>query len=305
MKNAIANHENIFYLNGSPLSGVFGFDGSYDFQYTPINVIGRGFVKQVFADVPQASISISRLLINKDPSFNLTGEGRLYQAKPVNGGLYYDGKYFGFQNAYLNSMSLSCSVGDIPQIQTSFNVYGDIGSGFNPSGDKYAGGVFAPQVKDINLVCRNYCTNRITDFQISFSTPKKPIYALSASGAHVPVAVKNIYPIEVDTSFTLEVDDYEVRDAFKGFSYNNERDFSIGISGKIFNDEPLTVSSGSLESLTAETGAPEILYCYLKSEGAVSIFDFNVVDGALVSEQINSQSDGVMSVKLTYKSYLN
>ena len=49
--------------------------------------------------------------------------------------MFYKNKYFAFDNGYIDSIGISCSVGEIPQIQSSFQIYGDIGPNFNPSGD--------------------------------------------------------------------------------------------------------------------------------------------------------------------------
>ena len=70
MKNSITNYENTFYLNGVALSGINSVDGSYSIDYKPINIIGKGYTKQVIASVPQANISIKRYLVNNDPIFD-------------------------------------------------------------------------------------------------------------------------------------------------------------------------------------------------------------------------------------------
>jgi len=177
MKGAITNYENTFYLGGTALSGVLSVDGSYNIDYKPINVIGQGFTKQVVASIPTAQLSLSRYLVNNDPVLDLTGQQRNFSAVPIDGGLYYKNKYFAFENGYLNSIGISCSVGEIPQIQSSFDVYGNIGPNFNPSGNNYAGSVFVPQVKNITIACRNSSTNRVKDFNIDFNNKNLAIYA--------------------------------------------------------------------------------------------------------------------------------
>jgi len=303
MKNAITNYENIFYLNGAALSGVLSVEGSYNIDYKPINVIGKGFTKQIISSVPEASLSISRYLTNNDPAFNLTGDGGYYKARSIDGGLYYQNKYFGFRNGYLNTLGLQCAVGDIPQLQTSFTVFGDIGNNFNPSGQKYAGGVFVPQVKNIILTCRNSTTNRIKNFNLDFSTPKTAIYGISQSNAELPIEVHNIYPIEVTSSFTLEIDDYETKRAFSDLTSTGTTDFTIAISGTVLADDPLTTYDGI--PLTVSSGSLDILYCFLKAEDSVPIFNFSASDAIIVSEQVNSTSDDLLSVNLSYKTYLN
>jgi hypothetical protein len=308
MKNAITNYENTFYLKGAALSGVTSVDGSYNVDYKPINTIGKGFNKQVMASVPTAELSVSRYLTNNDPAFNLTGDGSSYTAKSVNGGLYYQNKYFSFQKGYLSSIGINCSVGEVPTIETSFDIFGDIGPGFNPSGTSYAGGVFVPQVKNITLTCKNSSTNRVKDFKVDFSTPKQAIYALSETNSQLPVEVHNAFPIEITSNFTLEIDDYETKTAFQDLTSNGETNFDIRISGTILLDTPLTLSSGNDVPFHASSGSTSeyILNAYEKNiEDAVPIFNFSVSDAIIVSERINSSSEDLLSVNLSYKAYLN
>lgn len=304
MKNAITNYENTFFLNGAALSGVISVDGSYNIDYKPINVIGQGFLKQVVAAVPKGQMSITRYLVNNDPVFYLTGDGSNYNALSLNAGLYYKNKYFSFENGYLNAFGINCRVGEIPTIQSSFDVFGNIGSGFNPSGTSNVGMVFVPQVKNITITCRNSTSNRVKDFNIDFNCPNIPIYALQQSNAEIPVEVQNAYPIEVNTSFSLDVDDYQTKQLFDDLAANGTTNFSIRVSGTILNDIPLTTADGvQLEAINSSVLSP--LYSFLKSEDTTPIFNFSNNNAIITSEQVTSSSDDIMSVKLSYKTYLN
>ena len=304
MKNAITNYENTFYLKSAALSGVLSVDGSYSLDYKPVNVLGKGFLKQIMTSVPKAEISISRYLTNNDPALKLTGDGANYISKSIDGGIYYEGKYFSFRKGYLNSLGINCSVGEVPQVQTSFSIYGDIGNNFNPSGQNYAGGVFVPQVKNIILTCRNSTTNRITNFNLDFSTPKNPIYGISSVNAELPIEVHNTYPIEITSSFTLEIDDYETKRAFSDLTSAGTTDFTIKISGTVLNDISLIASSGTNLELTTSSGTPQTFVVYTE-EDAVPIFNFSASDAIIISEKVNSSSDDLLSVNLSYKTYLN
>ena len=70
MKNAITNYENTFYFDGSALSGVISVDGSYNVDYSPLNSLGKGFLKQVMSAPPSANMSVTRYLTNADPIGN-------------------------------------------------------------------------------------------------------------------------------------------------------------------------------------------------------------------------------------------
>jgi len=302
MKGAITNYENTFYLGGTALSGVLSVDGSYNIDYKPINVIGQGFTKQVVASIPTAQLSLSRYLVNNDPVLDLTGQQRNFSAVPINGGLYYKNKYFAFENGYLNSIGISCSVGEIPQIQSSFDVYGNIGPNFNPSGNNYAGSVFVPQVKNITIACRNSSTNRVKDFNIDFNNKNLAIYALRANDSNLPVEVNQVGPIEVTTSFTLDVDDYETKQLFDDLSSNGTTNFTIRVSGTILKDMPLTTADGQI---LQEAAGMQDLYSFLTIEDATPLFNFTNSDAIINSEQVSSTAEDVVSVKLSYKTYLN
>jgi hypothetical protein len=302
MKGAITNYENTLFMDSVALSGVISFDGSYNIETKPINVIGKGFCKQVVAQVPSASVSITRYLVNNDPVFSLTGDRENYTASFTNGGLVYEGKNFGFTNGYLSSFGISCGVGDIPQIQSSFQIFGDVGPSINPSGNSISSAVFVSQVKNISVTCNNSSTNRVKDFNIDFACKKEAIYGLSASNAQYPIEVQNIFPIEVGGSFTLEVDDYQTKNIFDILSSESLNSFSIDVRGTVLIDQFLVTADG-LELVTSDTNEP--FDVYRKLEDSVPIFNFSTNDAIIISEQINSTSDDLLSVKLSYKAYLN
>ena len=299
MKNAVTNYENIFYFDQRALSGVLAVDGSYNLDYSPINVVGKGFLKQVMSSVPTSNMSVSRYMTYSDPILNATGE-RLRLAVPFSAGLYYKNKYFAFDNGYLSSYSVSCSVGEIPSIESQFDIYGDIGPNFNPSGNKNVGSVFVPQVKNIVLTTKGSTTNRITQFNIDYSIPKIPVYGLSSSNSHLPIEVHNAYPIEVTSSFTIEVDDYETKSIFADLTNSSASEFSIDVKASILNDIGLETAGG----VQVETSNNEGINSQNKGDDP-SIFSFSASDAVIVSEQVSSTSDDVMSVNLSYKPYLN
>lgn len=302
MKGAITNYENTLFMDSVALSGVISFDGSYNIETKPINVIGKGFCKQVVAQVPSASVSITRYLVNNDPVFSLTGDRENYTASFTNGGLVYQGKNFGFTNGYLSSFGISCGVGEIPQIQSSFQIFGNLGPSINPSGNGISSAVFVPQVKNISITCNNSSTNRVKDFNIDFTCKKEAIYGLSASNAQYPIEVQNIFPIEVGGSFTLEVDDYQTKNIFDILSSESLNSFIIDVRGTVLIDQFLVTADG-LELVTSDTNQP--FDVYRKLEDSVPIFNFSTNDAIIISEQINSTSDDLLSVKLSYKAYLN
>jgi hypothetical protein len=319
MKNATLNYENHFFLNGSTISGITSVNGSYNINYAPIKTVGVGYNKQIIAEVPVANFSISKYLLYDEPFLNFTGENYDRTAKFFNGSLNYNNKRFGFQSGYLNSFSLSCSVGDVPTTDVDIIVYGDVGPNYNSSGSLRSPYITVPQVKDIIITCSGSSSNRVVNFDYNINCPKEPIYLLYQSGYangspsgpsgptgpisptrnYIPSEVLLRLPIEIDASFTLEVDDYSSRSLYEILNNDNETSFSISIFGTVFEDVPLFVNNQELFINSSNS-----LLIYKKAIG-VKMFTQTISNAKLVSQEYNSTADDVLSVKLNYKGYLN
>jgi len=315
MKNSILNYENRFYLNGNAISGVLSVQGNYSVNYGPINTIGVGYNKQVMAEVPSASFSVNKYLLYNEPFLRFTGERPDKQAQRFAGSIDYFGKSFGFQTGCVNSISLDCSVGEVPQTSIDIQVFGDIGKTISASGNVGAPYISVPQVKDIILTCSGSSTNRITQFNYNINCPKKPIYLLQPSGfsstgpsgpsgptpnfAYVPYEILLELPIEIDASFNLEVDNYEAKKLYEQMTNDIDGAFSISINGTVFEDDFLSVGNSSLT-----VNNNEELFVIRKSVG-INMFNQSFNDFKLVSQEFNSSADDVLSVKLSYKGYLN
>ena len=313
MKGATLNYENFFFLNNSTISGIISVDGGYSINYAPIKTIGVGYSKQVIAEVPVATFSVNKYLLYNEPFLNYTGENLNRNAIGFKGSLNYNNKKFGFLSGYLNSFGLSCAVGEIPTTRSDIIVYGDVGPSYNASGDLKAPYISVPQVKDITLTCSGSSTNRITDFNYNINCAKRPIYILNQSGYsysgptgptepqanYIPYEVLLNLPIEIDASFTLEVDDYTSKSLYSQLDNDNDASFSISINGTVFADEVLTVGG---QNLTVNGGSDLILY---KKLVGINMFNQSFTNVKLTSQEFNSSADDILSVKLNYKGYLN
>jgi hypothetical protein len=313
MKGATLNYENYFFLNNSTISGITSVNGSYNINYAPIKTIGVGYNKQIIAEVPVANFSINKYLLYNEPFLRFTGENPDRTAKSFRGSLNYSNKKFGFLSGYLNSFSLSCSVGEIPTTTSDIVVYGDVGPNYNASGNLKAPYISVPQVKDIVLSCSGSSTNRITNFDYSVNCQKQPIYTLYQSGYsysgptgptapvenYIPKEVLLKLPIEIDASFTLEVDDYSSKSLYDILNNDIDTNFSISINGTVFEDATLPVNG---VDLVVNTNVP--LFTYRKAVG-INMFNQSFNNVKLMSQEFNSTADEVLSVKLNYKGYLN
>lgn len=299
MKNAILNYENIFYLDGQAISGVISVDGSYSINYAPINTIGVGYNKQVIADVPTAEFNVSKYLVYNEPFLNYTGQKNDLIAPSFAGSINYNNRSIGFQSGYLNSFGLSCSVGDIPQTSMGIQIFGDIGSGYSASGTRQTRYITVPQVKNITITCSGSSSNRITNFDYSINSPKKPIYILQSSNNYIPYEVLCDLPVEINVSFDLEIDDFQSRKLYEQLNSDIDSSFSLSIIGAVLQDQNLSV--GLNQDLSV--GADDLVVA--RTSVGVSIFNQSFNNVKLVSQEFNSSADQVLSVKLNYKGYLN
>jgi hypothetical protein len=313
MKGATLNYENYFFLNNSTISGILSVDGGYSINYAPIKTIGVGYNKQVIAEVPVANFSINKYLLYNEPFLNFTGENKDRNAIGFKGSLNYNDKKFGFLSGYLNSFGLNCSVGEVPTTTSDIIIYGDVGPNYDASGSLKAPYISVPQVKDIILTCSGSSTNRITNFDYSINCTKRPIYVLNQSGYsysgptgpvapgpnYVPYEVLLNLPIEINASFTLEVDDYTSKLLYSQLDNDTDASFSISINGTVFADEVLAVNG---QNLTVNGGSDLILYQKLVG---INMFNQSFTNVKLISQEFNSSADDILSVKLNYKGYLN
>lgn len=300
MKSAISNYDQIFYLNGTAFSGIKSINGGYSLNYEPIKTVGVGYSKQIIAEVPNGEINITKDLLYVEPFLNFTGESLDKKAIPLSGSVHYNSKSIGFQNGYLTSFGLSCSVGEVPQTDLSISVFGDFGKTISASGSGASPYISVPQVKDIRLTCSGSATNRINNFQYNINCPKTPIYTLSDNNAYVPVEVLSEMPVEVTANFTMEVDDYEVKKMYDMITSSDDLSFSINIFGTIFNDLTLLLNSKEL-TVSGSGGYP--IAVGLRRSG-INIFSANINNASLVSQTFNSSSDEFLSVNLSYRAYL-
>jgi len=125
-----SNYEQTIVVNGYALSGVTNIDGSYGISEKPIKVAGVGFIDALIEKPLEGNFSISRQMVGFDPLLETNVLGKYsFDENNLSGVILYDDnrKGFGFKNGRINSYSISCSVGQIPEIQTDITVYGELG----------------------------------------------------------------------------------------------------------------------------------------------------------------------------------
>ena len=303
-KNSSPSYEHLFYIDGTGISGVQDLNLSYSASRNPINILGIGHVQPSLSENLTAEISFSRQFIYDDPILSLTGD------QSINGSLIYSSDLedneqlvIGFTSGYLTKYSVSCSINSTPSTNCTFLVFGKMGSGVRNGELDYSGSYktnilgFANQ-GSIFLTLYQSSTNRITSFSQYIDINRIPIYDLkqkTSENYYAPVAVLTKTPIEVSTNFEVDIDDYQtanMMDNLRSGVYKN-----IGIN---IRDAKRTVSSlldHNEESLLDHNDEP------LQDAGIVSIYDFEVVSGNLLSESVKTSVDGNLSISLNFKNY--
>ena len=162
-------------INGSGIQGVQNIAAQYDSVATPIRNLGVQDIK--FA--PEGIVN-------------------------------YGTKNFIFTEGYMESYSVSCSLGEVPQIGAASTIYGTFGTGTLGyiAADQYPSAINVAGANSIGINLDEFTTNRVSSFSISINTPRVPIYALNSSTPNRVIAGT---PIEVNVSFSLSVDDYEIK----------------------------------------------------------------------------------------------
>ena len=306
MANAYTNYNQTVFINGTKLRGVRDFSANYNIRTKPINVVGQGVVNQVTADIPEASVSITRDISFVDYFQAYTGLNI-----PINGSIHYNDKILGFQEGHLTSYSYSVEYGQTPVSNIGITVFGEMGSGdanssINDYGSLNASGQAVEGViqkitrpSDISVSCFGSTTNRVKSFSFDVAVPKLTAYALNHK---YPVQVSMGNPIVVNSSFVMEVDDYESRRISDYLTLTNFDSFSINVKGIIYGANILTEVDGT------ELTMPDGTFLTLLSDDTYQVsqlWNFNSSNTRLISQDFSSSADDVSQVSLTYQTFLN
>lgn len=284
---SFSNYEQTVVVNDIALSGVTNVNGSYGISERPIRVAGVGFI-DAFVNAPlEGSFTISRKMVSRDPllSLNILGQYN-YDEDEISGSIIYDNanKGFGFTKGRVTRYSVTCAVGELPDIQTDITVFGDLGSGVlvQPASKSHPPIQFTDQAS-IAIKVSDFSIDAITDFSFSRSLNLQPMYAIPKGtevewyadskvdyANHDPVQIDTQYPIETDINFTMIADEYQIRETKNRLRAAPESNVVIEIK----------------DSKTKEI-----------------INSFTGVKARLISESSTSSVEGEMSISLTYKGY--
>ena len=203
-------------INGSGIQGVQSIDAQYESVARPLDNLGITEIQYAPQGGQTASLQLNTLLINTLPSGgsdytsldlmqSFTGD------IPFSGVIDYGTETIYFSQGYLETYSVSCAIGEIPQTSTTSTIYGDFGTGSFPSWAQTSEtptSLNIPSYSSMEVNLDEFTTNRMTSFSVDIATPRVPIYTLNADKPNKVIAGT---PIEVNVNFSLDVDDYKVK----------------------------------------------------------------------------------------------
>ena len=204
-------------INGSGIQGVQSISAQYDsVGGSPLLNLGIKEIQYAPQGPQTASLGLNTLLSHTlvsggagytsvDTMQNFTGD------VPFSGIIDYGTEKLYFTQAYLETYSVSCSIGEIPQSSTTSVIFGDLGTGlfdsWAPATQTPAGlNVTSYSSMEVNL--DEFSTNRMTSFSVDIATPRVPVYVTNNDK---PTKVVPGTPVEVNVNFSLDIDDYKIK----------------------------------------------------------------------------------------------
>lgn len=304
MKNSSPSYENLFYIDGTGIPGIQNINIDNSVSREPINILGVGHAQPVLSEPLRGQVSFTRQYIYDDPILKLTGDQK------INGSLIYSSDFeenealvIGFTSGYLSRYSISCEINSTPRVDCTFDVFGKIGSGIRNGELDYSGNApinilgFANQ-GSIFLSLDQSETNRITSFSQEINITRTPIYDLKQKtneNYYAPVKIITKTPIEISTNFEVEIDDYKTANLMDNLIsgiYKN-----IGISIKEASKKILSIKDHNDEYILDHNDQK------IEDGDFVSLYNFDLQSGNLLSESVKSNIDQSLSLSLVFKNY--
>ena len=203
-------------INGSGIQGVQSISTQYESVARPLDNLGITEIQYAPQGAQTASLQLNTLLTNTLPSGgsdytsldlmqNFTGD------IPFSGVIDYGTENIYFTDGYLETYSVSCGIGEVPQTSTTSTIFGDFGTGSFPFWAQTSAtptSLNIPTYSSMEVNLDEFTTNRMTSFSVDIATPRVPIYTLNADKPSNVIAGT---PIEVNVNFSLDVDDYKIK----------------------------------------------------------------------------------------------
>ena len=201
-------------INRTGILGVQSISTQYESVARPLDSLGITEIQYAPQGAQTASLQLNTLLTNTleagyggsyslDVMQNFTGD------IPFSGIIDYGTEKIYFSQGYMETYSVSCGIGEIPQTSTTSTIYGDFGTGSFPAQtSETPTSLNIPSYSSMEVNLDEFSSNRMTSFSVDIATPRVPIYTLNADKPDKVIAGT---PIEVNVNFSLDVDDYKIK----------------------------------------------------------------------------------------------
>lgn len=124
---SFSSYEQVLIVENQLVSGVSSVDIGYQTQTEPLYVAGMGYIDNYISGPSEGQMNVSRYMLGKDFIKQIGDEDS------VSGGVILEnGQSVGFTRGRLLNYTVSCNVGEIPEIRNTFKVYGNLGGGVSP-----------------------------------------------------------------------------------------------------------------------------------------------------------------------------
>ena len=257
------NYDSRVFISGQELSGIQSANFSYANSPQLVNPLGYANGLTAVGGPTKQTFSFGRFLIYEDPILPLSSAPYTGNM-PLSGSIHYSDNSYGFESGYLDSYSLKCAVGQVPQVNTTFTVYDEMRTGYSASGSVAHPDIHIPSQGSISATCDNSTTNRIIGFDYSLTCKRKAYYTI---GSETAEEVKTVAPLQINASVQIDVDD-----AFMESGYN---------------------------FLSTGKGDKSVVFQVDGSDG-ITIWAGSVANASLVSENLTASADGSLTLQLDY-----
>lgn len=256
--NRIGRDLQRFFINSTEIPGIQSVKVDYALTNAPFVYAGMKApqgVQNLPKGVSLGSVNLSSFLISDDLLLPLTGSAPVncYILRSRNNSQ----NMVVAQSGVLTNYSASYKLNQLPQINASFAVYGAVGTysdaivqsdlqtiqnGYSNAVLKTAG----PGCVSISL--NNFQTNRVLGYDLSLNCPRNGIYELGQT--LLPKAIFSSNPIEVNCSFEIEIDSYNLSNPRASY-VPGAANLTLAIKD-FFSNDPITTYSFSNLFLNSE-----------------------------------------------------
>lgn len=231
MRNKInLNHNSSVVVDDYLLNGVSSVSISYEQPIKVLSPMGISNGLSFSSGPPSQNMSISRSLYYKDPIIDFTGQNLPIKADILDN---KNKEFYGFYSGYMTNYSVSCAVGSLPKVNTTFKVFDEILSG-DYNSEKYVGQSYKAPPASLKLTQESilinspdFNDNRIVGFSYSINMDHKVYYGLGSSS---PFKVDRTNPVKYTANIQLELGGYVDGGSFDFLNSRRYRDLSVSIN---------------------------------------------------------------------------